>query len=126
MKVNAAYDLSQFAATQPRERVRVVKTGKELPFRIGPDGKLCLVAVCIRQRRRQDRFHRQLIKSADAPECVADKAGFRRQLRIICHPAEAAAPAALQFRTINRYPVRRWFNDPTNLRLIKAFCEIRI
>lgn len=30
MKVNAAYDLSQFAATQPRERVRVVKTGKEL------------------------------------------------------------------------------------------------
>jgi len=30
MKVNAAYDLSQFAATQTRERVRVVKTGKEL------------------------------------------------------------------------------------------------
>ena len=30
MKTNAAYDLSQFAVTQPRERVRVVKTGKQL------------------------------------------------------------------------------------------------
>ena len=30
MKTNAAYDLSQFAVTEPRERVRVVKTGKQV------------------------------------------------------------------------------------------------
>ena len=30
MKANAAYDLSQFAASEPRQRVRVLKTGKEL------------------------------------------------------------------------------------------------